>query len=527
MDNATSIERGAAALDASIAAGSSTPSPTAERAPGAATAHQQTDSSPSGETKKQTVARLAGLPRLDYELLRKTEAVRLGFRVTVLDAEVKKPRPRTGDDKSGDEMTFPDLEAWPTPVDGAELLDDLAKAVRTFVVLPEHADRAIALWITFTHLTGTVGVAPILAFTSPEKRCGKTSALGVLNALVARPLSASNITAAALFRSIEKWAPTLIIDEADTFIRGSDELRGVINSGHTRSSAFVIRTVGDEHEPRRFSTWGAKAMALIGGMPDTLADRAIVIELRRKLPSERVQKLRHARDGVLVDLARKLVRWTADNRGKIGTAQPAIPEILHDRAADNWEPLLAIADVAGGNWPTDARSAAVVLSGGSPDGDSLKVELLRDIQVAFTSKGIDRLRSEDLVEILTSDKERPWAEYRNGKPLSQKQLARLLSAFQITSNSVRFKSGTDTAKGYRLEQFEDAFQRYIPASDPSHRHKPASMRVVTDQAPVTESDALRIAEASQASIHAGCDGVTDREPLLAPDGAEEVAEDEL
>ena len=357
-------------------------------------------------------------------------------------------------------------------------------------------------------MTDTVGVAPILAFTSPEKRCGKTSALGVLNELVARPLSTSNITAPALFRTIEKWSPTLIIDEADTYIGESDELRGVINSGHTRSSAFVIRTVGDEHEPRRFSTWGAKAVALIGGLPDTLADRSIAIELRRKLPSERVQKLRHARGRVLEDLARKLVRWTTDNREQVRAARPALPETLHDRAGDNWEPLLAIADVAGGAWPTYARRAAEALSGGSPEGESLKVELLRDIQAAFTHKATDRLRSEDLVELLVSDKERPWAEYRNGKPLTQRQLARLLSTFQITSNTVRFDNVT-TAKGYRLEQFEDAFARYIPASNRSLRHQPGSTQVVTDRSPGTGDGQLPIPKATQASSHAGGDGVAD------------------
>jgi putative DNA primase/helicase len=524
-DAISSIERGAAALDALIAAGSNKPSPTAERSPQAGTTHQQIDSFPSGKTTEQAVSHLAALPRLEYERMRASEAERLGVRVTVLDAEVRKARPRTGDDEPGNEVMFPPLDPWPTPVNGAELLDELAKTVRTFVVLPEHTDRAIALWITFTYLTDTVNVAPILALTSPEKRCGKTSALGVLNELVARPLSASSITAPALFRSIEKWAPTLLIDEADTFIRESDELRGVINSGHTRASAFVIRTVGDDHEPRRFATWGAKVIALIGRLPDTLADRAIAIELRRKLPSERVQKLRHTRDGSLADLARKLVRWTADNRGKIGAARPAIPETLHDRAADNWEPLLAIAELAGGQWPQISREAAEVLSGSSPDGDSLKVELLKDIRRAFANGDTavpceggrfkaDRLTTDQLLDLLNSNRERPWFEFSKGKPITPRKLARMVAPFGVVPNTIR--DGETTFKGYLAKWFEDAFSRYLApsepsaaVSEPSHRHKPASMRVVTDQQGVTEDGALRIDNPSQASIHAGCDGVTD------------------
>jgi putative DNA primase/helicase len=141
------------------------------------------------------------------------------------------------------------------------------------------------------------------------------------------------------------------VDEADTFIRDSDDLRGILNSGHTRELAFVIRTVGDDHEPRKFSTWGAKAIALIGGLKDTLADRSIEVALKRKLPGEHVERLRHADPEVLHTLARRCARWAADHAEKIRAARPSMPDGLHDRAQDNWEPLIAIADLAGGDWP--------------------------------------------------------------------------------------------------------------------------------------------------------------------------------
>lgn len=161
-------------------------------------------------------------------------------------------------------MVFPETEPWPEAVDGGELLAKLAATCRRYIVLPEHADVALALWIVFTHCVDAVSVAPILALTSPEKRCGKSTVLALLRRLVQRAMAAANISAAALFRAVEAWAPTLLIDEADTFMGATEELRGILNSGHTRDSAFVIRTVGDDHEPRRFSTWGAKAIALIG-----------------------------------------------------------------------------------------------------------------------------------------------------------------------------------------------------------------------------------------------------------------------
>jgi putative DNA primase/helicase len=202
--------------------------------------------------------------------------------------------------------------------------------------------------VTFTYLIDCCGVSPILALTSPEKRCGKTTALDLLSKLSHKAMPASNISPAAVFRSIDAWSPCLLIDEADTFLSENEELRGVLNSGHTRATAFVVRNVGDDHQPRQFSTWGAKAIAKIGTLPDTLADRSIVVELRRRLPSERVQKLRHVEAGLFDELRRKLVRFAGDNAETLRNARPTIPEALNDRAGDSWEPLLAIAEIAGG-----------------------------------------------------------------------------------------------------------------------------------------------------------------------------------
>ena len=128
--------------------------------------------------------------------------------------------------------------------------------------------------------------------TAPEKQCGKSQLLTLIGKLSNRPLVASNITTQSLFRVVEAFSPTLLIDEADSFMRENEDLRGIINSGHTRQSAFAIRCVGDNHEPTRFSTWGAKAISGIGSLPDTIMDRAIIFNLRRKLPGEEVERLR-------------------------------------------------------------------------------------------------------------------------------------------------------------------------------------------------------------------------------------------
>ena len=186
--------------------------------------------------------RLAALPPLAYDRVRNEEAKRLGVRTSTLDQVVAKRREQPVETDGLPEL-FARVEPWPSEVDGAALLDDLADSARRFVTLPEHADVVLALWTVFTHTIDAAEVAPILAVTAPEKRCGKTTLLQWLSSLVCREMPASNITAAALFRAVEKWHPTLLVDEADTFLAKSDELRGIINCGHTRRSAFVIRTV--------------------------------------------------------------------------------------------------------------------------------------------------------------------------------------------------------------------------------------------------------------------------------------------
>lgn len=264
---------------------------------------------------------LAALPPIEYDRRREAEAKRLGIRVGTLDQEVAKLRDAANEAVSGKPAIFRTLDPWPEPVDGAELLDCLADSARRHLVLPDHADVTLPLWTVFTHVIEAAQTAPILAVTAPEKRCGKTTVLQWLRPLVARSLGASNITAAALFRAVEKWSPTLLIDEADTFLAKSDELRGIINSGHTRGQAFVIRNVGDDHEPQQFSTWSAKAIAMIGSLPETVADRSIHVEMRRRLPHERVESMRDA--GRHFDmLAQQIARWAQDNLAHVAAARP-------------------------------------------------------------------------------------------------------------------------------------------------------------------------------------------------------------
>src|SRR5262249_21591041 len=307
----------------------------------------------------------------------------------IVDAALNACLSHTSSSGSGRCLVFAEPEPWPETVDGAALLDDLAQTYRRFVSLPDGGAEALALWVVFTYALDAFAVAPILALCSPLKRCGKTTTEELPAALAKRPVAAANITVAALYRTVEQFAPTLIVDEADTFLLTNLGLRGIINSGHTRATAFVVRTVG--YEPRLFSTWGARMIALIGHLPTTLEDRAIVLPMRRRAPGEMVERL--GRDGLLHPLAllrRRVARWVADHLAALQAADPAVPAALNDRQADNWRPLLAIADAAGGGWGDRARVAACTLAGAGGEAD-VPVQLLADLRDLFATSAADKL----------------------------------------------------------------------------------------------------------------------------------------
>lgn len=428
-----------------------------------ATIFSETGLDDSDHDDADTFKHLATLNNIQYDRIRKSEAKRLGITVATLDKAVEKFRPQPNSNNEGNLDIFPSIEPWPDAVTAEELLQEISQLLKRFAILPEHADTILALWVIFTWLIDYVGVSPILAITSPEKRCGKTTVISILGNLVCKPILASNISAAALFRTVELWKPTIIIDEADTFIRDSDELRGIINSGHTRPTAYVVRTVGDDHTPKRFSTWGAKAMAIIGSLPDTLHDRSIVIQLRRKLVHEQTEKLRHADQSIFKDLQRKLLKFSNDHAKIIANSPIRLPENIgiSDRALDNWEPLLAIAKLAGQAWVEKVYQAAANLS--EDDGRNLPIgaELLQDIEKIFADKAIIKIHSIDLINYLCDDEESPWSTYNfrgQDKKITPRQLSKLLSHYQINTKNVEI--GGIQKKGFEKHAFEEAWQRY-------------------------------------------------------------------
>ena len=426
------------------------------------------------ETDKKAEARIAQLADLNeiaFQRKRKEAASELGMPVAALEKLVRQYRA-----KQEDTTALPHwaVEKCAEVVSGSVLLDSIRDVLRRYIVLPQHVAEATALWVLHAWTFDACDISPFLVLVSPTKRCGKTSLLILIYWLTPHSELASNISPSAIFRYIEDVRPTLLIDEADSFVRDNEELRGILNSGHTKTAAHVIRNVevNGEYKPRRFSTWAPKVIASIKWLADTLEDRSILITMRRKSRDERVERRRGGDTEEFSVLRSKALRWAMDSLDALKKADPVMPEQLNDRAADNWRPLLAIADLAGGEWPARARMAALALSGEDISSEDIGVQLLEDIYAMF-EPGVDVLLSRQIVENLFADPAKPWADYNRGRPITQKQVARLLGAFQILSGTVH-PLGLSHGRGYKRDQFDDAVRRYLIAATPLSREGPLS-----------------------------------------------------
>jgi putative DNA primase/helicase len=451
---------------------------------------------------------LAALSLLDYDRRRESAAKLLGVRVATLDTEVTKRRPQDAQaEGQGTSVVFADVPPCPDPVDGAALLDHLTQVFTDYLILPTGGAEALALWTLHAYTYEAYTITPRLGITSPQKRCGKTRVLEALSLLAPRALLSSNATPAAIFRAIELWKPTLLIDEADTVLPGNEELRGILNSGHTRRSAFVLRTVGDDHEPRQFSTWAPLAIAMIGALPGTLADRSIVLSMRRKKADEQVKRLPlDDQAQPFADLRRQCVRWARDNCDSLREATPTVPPGLHDRAADNWRPLCALAAVVGEEWPARLHKAIGALVAQAPEDEETSILLLKDLQMVFRDQKTDRIFSEHLAKTLHELEDKPWPEYgRQRKPISPNQIARLLKPFEIRPKQMRI--GKEDGRGYQLEDCQDAFIRYISPSQtatPQHSSNNVAFR---ENQTATTAENVAVWKSQNPASHLTCSGV--------------------
>jgi uncharacterized protein DUF3631 len=362
--------------------------------------------------------------------------------------------------------------------DTAVLLDEVAGFVTRFVVVPAEVLDALALWVLHTHAFEAASMTPYLHVTSPEKQSGKTRLLEVCSLLVPRPWHVTRVSVAALCRRIDKECPTLLLDESDASFNRESEfgeaLRQVLNDGYRLNGrSTVVVGQGAGMTTQDFSVFCPKVIAGLREIPDTIADRSIRIEMKRRAPNESVEKFRERKAGQeAAPFRERLERWAAQHVDELENAEPTVPDDLGDRASDIWEPLLAIADLAGEEWSERARRSALSLSARHQGSDaSLGVRLLSDIRAVLKQRALDRVASAELVALLVGLEESPWGDLR-GKPLDARGLAWRLKPYGVKPKNVRFTDGGQ-AKGYETGDFEDAWQRYLPKhpSQPSQESR--------------------------------------------------------
>ncbi len=413
--------------------------------------------------QQKTIQLLADMPPFQYAKIKKAEAEKLGVGVRDLDTEVKRLRVKEEPETGGQKITFPEEEPWPNPVDGAQLVKDLVSTFNKYSVLPAGSAEALALWTILSYCYDIFHLLPMVALTSPEKRCGKTTTLETLSCLCRRPLPSSGISTAAVYRVIEAVKPCLLIDELDTVIAENEELRGVLNSGHTKKTAVIIRCAGDDNEPRSFSTWCPKIVAMIGRLPGTIQDRSILVPMERKPTGRRVD--RHEVNGEdlpeFVDLRSRILRFVEDKTEELKLANPEKLDTNNDRAADNWKPLLIIAAVA--DCEPMGRDAARTIQLCATGNDDISTMLLQDLSEVLEMVSVNMIGSFDLVKRLCALEARPWGENSRGKMLTQTKLANLLRPYKVHTQNMRDENNK-IIKGYEMEKLREILSRYKEAS---------------------------------------------------------------
>jgi hypothetical protein len=352
----------------------------------------------------------------------------------------------------------PSAEAQST----AEVLTAVRAAFERHVVLPAGGSIALALWVLHTWAFDAARFTPRIALTSPTKRCGKSTVLDLLRDLCRKALPSSNLTAAVLYRAVEMARPTLLVDEADSFLSENEELRGVLNAGYERG-ASVLRCVGDEFEPTAFNCFAPVAIAAIGVLPGTLADRAVALRMERKPKSVKVKRRDNRAREALHALRPRLARWAKDNLGELTEVEPELPEALNDRQRDICEPLLGIADLAGSEWPAAAREALVKLCGAAEaDSADLRERALAAMWAHFQEVGAGFLALGAIVERMLADESAGWDTAARGRPLTTGGLAKWMRGFELVSKQVRQIDGSHP-RGYEREAVAPVVARYLPA----------------------------------------------------------------
>jgi hypothetical protein len=360
-----------------------------------------------------------------------------------------------------------------------ELLDRVERLLIRYVVFRSPAQQAaVVLWVAHTHALAAADFTPYLHVRSAEKKSGKSRLLNLLRGLVPRPWKIVEPSPPVVFRKIAKETPTILLDEVDGLFRGpksktpeAGALRSILNAGYERGDV-VPRCVGKGEKLEDFPVFCPKAIAGIGAcLPDTTADRTIPIVLVRRKASEPIAKFKQRRYAAEAKPIRQaFAAWATRAVAVLPDAVPEMPDLGNDRGEEIWEPLIAVADLAGGEWPGRAREAALALNGGEPSTESIGVLLLKAIWETLTHGNLEKILTIDLLRALVEREGEPWGGWW-GKDVDQAkegetprkpamELAQHLKDFDVRPKKLRIEKWT--GNGYERADFEDAFSRYLP-----------------------------------------------------------------
>jgi Protein of unknown function (DUF3631) len=356
-------------------------------------------------------------------------------------------------------------------LEGAAILQEVHAALGRYVVFssPDEHD-AVTLYIAATHAQPAWEHATRLAILSPEKRCGKSRLLDMIECLGHNPMITVNISIPALVRSIPPAdPPTVLVDEADAIFGKrvadtNEELRGILNAGHQRNRPYTRWDV-TTRSAEEYPCFAMAVLAAIGELPDTIMDRSIKIRMRRRALDEKVSPYRQRRDGMpLRQLGDRLHVWVRDHLEELQKAEPEMP--VEDREADNWEPLFALAELAGDDWRKRAHQACLALTSADQESRQVSHVLLADLQriwrpreeSLFTTTIIDRLAGLD---------ESRWLEFgRSHRLIDSRGVAELLKPYGVKPQTVRQPGEPNrTARGYRRGDLVDPWKRYCNDTD--------------------------------------------------------------
>jgi hypothetical protein len=408
-------------------------------------------------------------------------------------------------DAGGGALTFDAVLPWPDPVEGDELLEAMTAAIHRHAFCTAEDAVLGALWVIHSARRhhGNIGTLPRLIVTAGREDAGKTHYALALKYMSDTAEHTISPTPANIYRSIQAHGCMFFLDEVDDWYRTDKGMREIINSGFNKSGASVLRCedTGQDGrtklESRRFSTF--TPIALIGiGIDKILArpvvSRALIVHLRPARAGEEVVDLYDNPPAVaaLGVIARKVKRWVADNELALTVAEPARPDGVINRLWITWRPLLAIAELAGGDWPGHARDAlATARSRGADPG--LGVQLLADVydvvHAAPAGQAGPRMATGNIIAELLKLEERPWGFYGKARvPIRDVDVARLLAPYEV--KPVQLKTDGKNRRGYLLHDLETAIDRYAPSLffDSSVRTRYPRYPATSDDKPNGASD---------------------------------------